>query len=86
MATYQWPVLVWSASGRGATAALVGDMANTAANASTEKEALQQLKDVLEWRSAHLSWGSEPDLVEPELVEIKVDIRPQYQDGHRLIP
>jgi ATP-dependent Clp protease ATP-binding subunit ClpC len=86
MATYQWPVLVWSAPGGGTTAALVGDYVHSAAHAATEPEALQQLKDLLDWRAVHERWGLEPDLVEPELIEVKVDVRPQYQDRHKLIP
>jgi ATP-dependent Clp protease ATP-binding subunit ClpC len=86
MAAYQWPVLIWSAPGGGTTAVLVGDYKHSAAHAATEREALQQLKDFLDWRAEHERWGLEPDLVEPELIEVKVEVRPQYQNQHRLIP
>ena len=86
MTAFEWPVLVWAAPGAGTTAVLVGDFAHTAAYGESEPDALRQLKDFLDWRAAHQSWAIEPDVLEPQLIEVKVDVRPQYQQGEKLIP
>src|SRR5262245_12121129 len=86
MATYQYPVLFWSDAAGAVTAALVGDLEAAAASASTKEEALRQLKELLDWRAEHEPWAVDPDLHEASLMEVKVEVRPQYRSGKRMIP
>ncbi len=88
MATYTFPVLLWPDARDGVTGLLVGDYQNASAHASTEQEVLRQLSEVLKWRAEHESWSIEPELLEPELREVKVEVRAQYRDdsGYRMIP
>ncbi len=88
MATQTFPVLLWRDSGGGATGILVGDYRGTAVRAQTVQDVLRQLGSALEWRAEHESWSIDPELSEPRLLEVKVEIRAQYKDhsGHRLIP
>src|SRR5262245_56695550 len=86
MATYRYPILVWPDAAGTATAVLVGDMEGASARATTVEAALRQLKELLEWRLEHQPWNADPDFAEPELVEVKVEVRPQYREGRRLIP
>jgi ATP-dependent Clp protease ATP-binding subunit ClpC len=86
MAIHQFPVLVWRDTAAGFTTALVGDLESAAASASTRDEALRQLKELLDWRVEHQPWNVDPDLAEPTLIEVKVEVRPQYRVGKRMIP
>ena len=76
---------MWPDAAGGKTAALVGDAENAAAHAGSAKEALGQLKELLEWRREHEPWNLDPDFREPELVEVKVEVLPQYREGRRVI-
>ncbi len=86
MPTYRYPVLIWPDASDASTAALVGDYEDAAAHAATAEEALRQLKELLEWRVENEPWGVEPDVTEPAFLEVKVEVRPQYSEGKRLIP
>lgn len=85
MSSPRWPVLVWSDTTGAVTAALVGDSDHAAASAPTEEEALRQLKELLDWRVEHEPWNTEPDLTEPVLSEVRVEMRPQYTEGRRVL-
>lgn len=86
MATLHFPVLVWPDAAGGHTAALVGDADGAAAHAGTAREAVQQIKDLLEWRMENQPWNVDPDFAEPELIEVKAEVLPQYREGNRVIP
>jgi ATP-dependent Clp protease ATP-binding subunit ClpC len=86
MASYQYPVLLWRDASGSFTAALVGDLESAAAHAPTKEEAVRQLKELLDWRAEHEPWAVDPDLNEPALAEVKVEVRPQYRSGQRMIP
>src|SRR5258707_1662510 len=86
MATLHCPVLVWPDGADGNTAALVGDSENAAAYAGTAKEALHHLQEFLEWRMENEPWNMDPDLTQPELMEVKVEVLPQYSEHKRVIP
>lgn len=86
MATYQYPVLFWPDATGAFTTALVGDLEAAAAHAATKEEALRQLKELLDWRAEHEPWAVDPDLHEASLLEVKVEVRPQYRSGKRMIP
>jgi len=86
MANIHFPVLIWPDAAGGLTAALVGDSDSGAARGTTAKEALQHLKELLEWRIEHEPWNVDPDLTKPELLEVKVEVLPQYTERKRVIP
>ena len=86
MATYQYPVLTWRDASGSFSAALVGDLESAAAHAPTKDEAVRQLKELLDWRAEHQTWNLDPDLTEAALLEVRVDVRPQYRSGKRMIP
>jgi ATP-dependent Clp protease ATP-binding subunit ClpC len=86
MATYQYPVLTWRDATGSFSAALVGDLESAAAHAPTKDEAVRQLKELLDWRAEHQKWNIDPDLSEAALLEVRVDVRPQYRSGKRMIP
>ena len=81
------PVMMWRDAGGGYTGALLGDWAS-AAHGAGEAAVLAQLKALLEWRQVHEPWGVDADIVEPSLVEYRVDIRAEYQseDDRRTAP
>jgi ATP-dependent Clp protease ATP-binding subunit ClpC len=78
--------LVWRDAAGSWTAALAGDFETAAANAATEGEALRQLKELLEWRMDREPWNVDPDLKDPALVEVKVEVRPEYSVAKKVIP
>ncbi|MBE2284155.1 MAG: ATP-dependent Clp protease ATP-binding subunit [Prosthecobacter sp.] len=88
MATHVFPVLLWRDASGGVTGLLVGDYRNASACGATPQEVLRQLSEALAWRAEHESWSIDPELLEPQLREVKVEVRAQYKDetGHRLIP
>ena len=88
MATHTYPILLWRDADGGVSGALVGDYRNAAAHAATPREVVQQFSELLDWRAAHEPWSIDPELREPELLEVKVEVRAQYQDeaARRLIP
>nr|MCU0781419.1 hypothetical protein [Akkermansiaceae bacterium] len=88
MAVHTYPVLLWRHADGAVGGALVGDYRNAAARGADEREVLKQFADLLAWRANHEPWSIDPDLLDPRLLEIKVEVRAQYQDAtrHRLIP
>ncbi len=86
MITHRHPVVLWSDAAGQHSGVLVGEFDATAASAATEAEVLRQLRDTIEWVVDNEPWMSEPDLIDPLLLEVRVDVRPQYQTGQRIIP
>lgn len=86
MATLHLPVLIWPDAAGGFTAALLGDSENAAAHGATARDTLHQLKELLEWRTENEPWNVDPDLTEPSLIEVKVEVLPQYTADRRVIP
>lgn len=88
MSVHTYPVMLWRDTAGGVSGVLVGDYRSAAAHAEDRQTVLRQLADVLEWRAKNESWSLGPELLEPRLMQVKVDIRAQYQSssGHRVIP
>src|SRR5436190_9294843 len=86
MATTECPVLIWRDTAGASTATLIGELESATASAADEREALQQLKELLEWRLEHEPWNVDPDFDEAMLLEVKVEVRPQYRLRKRIIP
>jgi len=79
MPTYRCPVLIWRSTGGPYTASLV-EQHERAAIASTPREALEQLRSLVEWQYREDPWRDPPDLKEPELQVLKVPVRSEYRD------
>lgn len=80
-------VALWhDASGTYSGALLTEEPA--AAHGASEDEVLHQFKELLEWWAVHEPWSLDSDLLEAEVVKVRVEVRPQYvsSDGHRILP
>ena len=53
---------------------------------STAREALGQLKEYLTWSFEHEPYRSAPDFLEPQLIEFRVEVRPEYTLNGRVYP
>jgi len=53
---------------------------------STAREALAQLKEYLNWSFEREPWRSVPDFLDPQLVEFRVEVRPEYTVHARVYP
>jgi len=86
MSTYHYPIVAWKDASSAHHAALVGDLTPACAHGQTLDDALRQLKDLLLWRMEHDIWNVDPDFLDPVLTEVKVEVRPQYAVGRRIVP
>jgi ATP-dependent Clp protease ATP-binding subunit ClpC len=78
MPAYRYPVLVSEDHDHGFTAALV-DEPDSASFGTSFSDALDQLKEFLEWQQQQEPWRTAPDFLEPRLTHVKVEVRPEYQ-------
>ncbi|HZZ77749.1 MAG TPA: AAA family ATPase, partial [Gemmataceae bacterium] len=86
MATaYRFPVLVWRDHQDWFTASLV-EWDERAAVARSAKAALDQLEELMQWQYQGESKPGEPNFLEPELVEFKIALRPEYAVKGRRYP
>lgn len=87
---HRFPVLVWEDYTGHFTARLVDDeedqMTPLAGFGRTAREALAQLKEYLTWSFEHEPWRSAPDFLDPQLVEFRVEVRPEYMLKGRVYP
>ena len=83
--TYRFPVLVWQDHQGSYTANLVEWDARAGVGRSA-KAALEQLEDLLEWQYQQGHAAIAPDFLEPEIVEFKVSLRPEYVSQNRRYP
>jgi ATP-dependent Clp protease ATP-binding subunit ClpC len=82
---HRFPVLLWQDLQGGWTARLL-DRDERAGTGRTAALALDQVQDFLAWRFAHDPWLDPPDFLDPELLQIKVAVRPEYQVERRRFP
>jgi hypothetical protein len=80
MPTFSFPVLLWKNSAGIHTASLVESAAPVAV-AMSAKSALEQLRSLLEWQYRQDPSPPLPELRDPQLVEYRVSVRPEYQDA-----
>lgn len=88
---HRFPVLVWKDAAGFFTARLVDDQEDSsspplAGFGRTAREALQQLKEYLVWSFEREPWRNAPDFVAPQLLELRVEVRPEYQRNNRVYP
>jgi hypothetical protein len=87
---HRFPVLVWEDFTGHYSARLIDDEEDPsiplAGFGSTAREALAQLKEYLLWSFEHEPWRSAPDFLDPQLVEFRVELRPEYTVRGRVYP
>jgi ATP-dependent Clp protease ATP-binding subunit ClpC len=86
MPTHRFHVLVWEDYSGYFTARLVDDMEAPAAFGPTAAEAVYQLKEVLDWSFQKFPWRSGPDFSDPKLIQLRLEVRPEYHLGERIYP
>ena len=79
MPTYRCPVLVWRCGGGPFTASR-DEQHDRAAVATTPRDALDQLRSLLDWQYREEPWRDPPDLKDPELTTFK----PMFDKANRL--
>lgn len=87
---HRFPVLVWQDFTGHFSARLIDDEEDPAIPLAgfgrTAREALAQLKEYLNWSFEHEPWRSAPDFIDPQLVELRVEVRPEYTVKGRVYP
>ncbi len=75
--SYRVPTLLWK-DAAGSFCAAICEWQDRVAIARTSREALEQVRDYLEWRYREHSWISEPDFADAEMDVLCVPVRPEY--------
>jgi hypothetical protein len=87
---HRFPVLVWEDFSGRFSARLIDDEEDPAyplgGFGHTARDALAQLKEYLAWSFEHEPWRSVPDFHDPQLLEFKVEVRPEYTVKGRVYP
>ncbi len=87
---HRFPVLVWEDFAGRYSARLIDDeeypTIPLAGFGSTAREALAQLKEYLNWSFEREPWRSAPDFHDPQLMEFRVEVRPEYIVEGRVYP
>lgn len=87
---HRFPVLIWEDFSSSYTGRLVDDEEDPgvqlAAVGSSVRDVLQQLKEYLVWSFEHEPWRSTPDFHDPQLLELRVEVRPEYKVKERVYP
>lgn len=87
---HRFPVVVWEDFTGRFSARLIDDEEypgiRLAGFGRTAREALAQLKEYLTWAFEHEPWRSTPDFNDPQLMEFRVDVRPEYTVRGRVYP
>jgi ATP-dependent Clp protease ATP-binding subunit ClpC len=86
MPAYNFPTLIWEDYEGWFTASLLDDEQFTSATAPTAAEARLQLKEFLGYVYKEEPWRDEPDFLTPNLLTIRVDVRPEYKVEKRVFP
>ena len=87
---HRFPVLVWEDFTGRFSARLIDDEENPmnplAGFGRTAREALIQLKEYLTWSFEREPWRSAPDFHDPQLIEFRVEVRPEFTIRGRVYP
>lgn len=88
---HRFPVLVWEDFSGSYTGRLVddeedADVQQLAAVGSNVREILRDLKEYLLWSFDKEPLRSTPDFHDPQLLELRVDVRPEYNVKGRVYP
>jgi ATP-dependent Clp protease ATP-binding subunit ClpC len=80
MPAYHFPILICESHDGVCTAALIEDAGATSAVALRAGDAIDQIKDVLEYR-LKLRTLAEPELIDAECSMVRVDVRSEYREA-----
>src|SRR4051794_3519172 len=83
--TYRFPLMVWKDHEGWYTASLL-EWDEPAGVGRSAGDAIGQVQDYLRWRYEESPWMSAPDFLDPQLVQVKVHVRPEYQEAGRRFP
>lgn len=87
---HRFPVLIWEDFTGRYSARLIDDEEDPtmplAGFGRTAREALAQLKEYLTWSFDQAPWRTVPDFLDPQLVEFRVEVRPEYILKGRVYP
>jgi len=83
--TYHFPVAVWKNQNALYSAVLL-EWDEPPGIGETAGEAMQQIREFMEWYYTEHGWLSEPDFLDPHTVLLKVPVRPEYVEGGRRYP
>jgi ATP-dependent Clp protease ATP-binding subunit ClpC len=87
---HRFPVLVWEDFTGRYSARLIDDQEDPtmplAGFGRTAREALAQLKEYLTWSFEREPWRTVPDFLDPQLLEFRVEVRPEYTLRGRVYP
>jgi ATP-dependent Clp protease ATP-binding subunit ClpC len=83
--TYRFPVLVWKDHAGWYTASLL-EWDEPAGFGHSADVALAQVQEYLDWRYRDNPWAEKPDFLDPQLIAVKVPVRPEYQVEGRRYP
>ena len=86
MPTHRFPILVCRGFDGSHTATLVEHPDEAPAVAGSSSAAVDQVRQYLKWRLDHRPWSAEPDFADPELASVRVEVRPEYEQGGRRHP
>lgn len=85
----RYPILTWC-DARGQFAGVAVDFYHDGGRASavgaTVDDVKRQLKEFLIWAHKNDPWIDPPDFEEPQLLIIRVNVRPEYRQGDRVFP
>ena len=85
MPTYRFPVLLWQDSSR-TRHALLADRPDIAGVGSSDRDALSDLRDYIEWAFESQQPFAVPDFTDAQLEFHKVEVRPEYATPTRAWP
>jgi ATP-dependent Clp protease ATP-binding subunit ClpC len=81
--SYRVPTLLWQ-DAAGSFCAAICEWEDRVAVARTSREAMEQVRDFLEWKYREFSWLGEPDFADAEMDVLRVPVRPEYVIATRL--
>lgn len=86
MTVARFPVLLWQSAPGSQTACLIGREGSVAAVGKSAQDAVRQLRDYVAWSDRQDRPIQSPDLSETVLYRIRVQVRPEYSIGERVVP
>jgi ATP-dependent Clp protease ATP-binding subunit ClpC len=82
--TYRFPLMVWKDHEGWYTASLL-EWDEPAGVGRRYADAVEQVQEYLAWRYEQ-SWLATPDFLDPQLLAVKVPVRPEYRESGRRFP
>lgn len=86
MPNYNCPILVWQDAQGLFTACPVEPETNLAGTGRNAGAAVEQVRKYLDWSYRNDPCQIAPDILDPELASVTVDVRPEFQEYDRVYP